>query len=705
MKETRPLVPGDPSRLGEYVLVGRLGEGGQGTVFLGRDGAGAEVAVKLLRAGLSEDPASRARFVRELAVAERVAGFCTAQVLDADVAGDQPYIVSEYVPGPSLQELVAERGPRGGTDLDRLAIGTATALTAIHQAGIVHRDFKPPNVLMGPDGPRVIDFGIARALDLGSSATSQAIGTPAYMAPEQVSGDPIGPAADLFAWGATMLYAVSGTAPFAGGAIAATMHRVLHFEPDLDPLPQHLRPLIAACLRKDPAERPGAQEVLLRLLGLPAGSGDTDIAPMLAQATTLAAADLTVADRPAPLGPRGRSRRLLLPAAAAGVAAAIAVPFVLWPDGGTTGGGGGSPVRLAVTAPLGGDSPDRAAAQVNAVKLAVAEYNGRRPRRKVEVVPLDLSHRAGGSRAAESTAVAAQIAGKGVSGVIGLAQFGEADDAQSILEQARIPVISPGYGRSFQNELQSAGRWRYWHGLLAPERVVAGTAATVVARELEPARAFVVDQSIKAEFPYGAMGDSVMKALSQAGVTATRVELEETSEAAAISKITAAGADVVFFQGRGDMAGSFARKLRQADATTRFVAAGLPAFSPAFSTTEGGRGADGALLACACLWPDGSGAASLSAFIQRYQRAYGRAPESPSAAEFYDAANAFLLAIAAGKTTGEQINIFLSTANVTGVTRKFRFNEHGDPVPATVYLYQMKKGRQTLLGDASTVKL
>src|SRR4051812_23322803 len=185
----QPLTHGDPRRLGAYEVTGRLGEGGQGVVYLGRGAAGETVAIKVLQAQLMEDETARARFVREVEVTKRVARFCTAQVLDAGMIDDRPYIVSEYVPGPSLQQQLKREGPRQGAALDRLAINTATALAAIHQAGVVHRDFKPGNVLMGPDGPVVIDFGISRALDASGSMTtalSQVVGTPAFMAPEQL---------------------------------------------------------------------------------------------------------------------------------------------------------------------------------------------------------------------------------------------------------------------------------------------------------------------------------------------------------------------------------------------------------------------------------------------------------------------------------------------------------------------------------------
>ncbi len=265
-----PLDPSDPTRLGGWELLGRLGTGGQGAVYLGRPadpGAGpSRVAVKLLHAQLLGDANARERFVRELALLQRVAGFCTAQMLAADMAGDRPYIVSEYVPGPSLRALVQEEGPRTGADLDRLAISSVTALSAIHRANVVHRDFKPQNVLMGPDGPRVIDFGIARAFDAGTTLTSQVVGTPAYMAPEQFSGR-AGPAADLFAWAGTLLFAATARDPFAGGPLPAVMYKIMHETPDLRVLPGPLAEVAAACLAKDPSDRPTSEEVLLWLLG------------------------------------------------------------------------------------------------------------------------------------------------------------------------------------------------------------------------------------------------------------------------------------------------------------------------------------------------------------------------------------------------------------------------------------------------------
>ena len=267
MPDGRPLKPGDPARLGSYTLTARLGEGGQGVVYLGESESGDQVAVKLLRADLANDDTARGRFLRELDAVKRVARFCTAQVLDADVEGDRPYIVSEYVPGPSLAQLVSSESPRSGADMERLAIGTVTALVAIHQAGIVHRDFKPQNVLIGADGPRVIDFGIARALDAAATMTNSAIGTPAYMAPEQLTAQELTPAADIFSWASTMVYAATGQSPFGQDTVMAVIHRIMNEPPDLGSIEEPLRGIVSDCLAKDPADRPQTQALLMRLLG------------------------------------------------------------------------------------------------------------------------------------------------------------------------------------------------------------------------------------------------------------------------------------------------------------------------------------------------------------------------------------------------------------------------------------------------------
>ncbi|MDX6744973.1 serine/threonine-protein kinase [Actinocorallia sp. A-T 12471] len=270
MPEAHSLRPGDPVQLGPYRLVGRLGEGGQGVVYLATAASGEQVAVKRLHTRFSGDNRARAAFAHELQAAQKVDPFCTARILTADVEGDVPYIASEYIHGLSLKRTVEEWGPRAGSQLNRLAIGTATALVAIHKAGVVHRDFKPSNVILGPDGPRVIDFGVARALDLTTASLSTGggpLGTPAYMAPEQFARAPVDRPVDVFAWASTLVYASCGEPPFGNDSISVVINRILHTEPDLGTLTGGLRELAEACLAKDPAARPTAEQLLFDLIG------------------------------------------------------------------------------------------------------------------------------------------------------------------------------------------------------------------------------------------------------------------------------------------------------------------------------------------------------------------------------------------------------------------------------------------------------
>jgi serine/threonine protein kinase len=281
------LRPGDPEQIAGYQVVSRLGAGGQGVVYLATSSSGQRVAIKQLRFG-PDDERARQQFVKEVAAARLVAPFCTAQVLDAQLDGPSPYVISEYIEGLSLQQRIERRGPMTDAALQRLAVGTATALAAIHQAGVVHRDFKPANVMLAYDGPRVIDFGIARDLSTETTVTSRIFGTPAYMAPEQLRAERVGPATDMFAWGSVIAYAATGRAPFEAPHMMAVMHRISSSEPDLAGVPAEMVAVLRRCLDKDPAGRPTAQQVLALLLGRPAPVHDaSDPTQVLAEATGL----------------------------------------------------------------------------------------------------------------------------------------------------------------------------------------------------------------------------------------------------------------------------------------------------------------------------------------------------------------------------------------------------------------------------------
>ncbi|MEU1391047.1 MULTISPECIES: serine/threonine-protein kinase [unclassified Nonomuraea] len=258
MPNVEPLREGDPAAVGPYRLAGRLGAGGHGVVYLARGRDGGPVAVKVLAEGvIAGEP-----FAREIAAARAVAPSCVARVLDASVRG-RPYVVTEYVDGPSLQEAGALRGAE---ELRRLAVTTATALADAHRAGVAHRDFKPSNVLLGPDGPRVTDLGVSAAFGTGVSATGAITGTPAYMAPEQLSGQEAGAPADVFAWASVIVFAATGMPPFGEDSLPAVINRILHDEPRTGDLPQPLLGVVLAGLAKDPTRRPPMADVLRHLL-------------------------------------------------------------------------------------------------------------------------------------------------------------------------------------------------------------------------------------------------------------------------------------------------------------------------------------------------------------------------------------------------------------------------------------------------------
>jgi serine/threonine protein kinase len=269
------LQPGDPRAIGPYRLVGRLGQGGMGQVFLGVSPGGRPVAVKAIRAELASDPQFRTRFRREVAAARRVSGVFTAMVVDADVDGPVAWLATAYVPGPSLAEAVDGHGPLPERSLLALTAGLAESLSAIHAAGVIHRDLKPSNVLLAEDGPRVIDFGISRAAESMTmlTQTGLVVGSPGFMSPEQAIGGEVGPPSDIFSLGAVLAFAATGRGPFGTGTTATLLYRVVHETPDLDRVPATVRPLVERCLAKDPAQRPTAAGVLAAVGDLqPAGN-------------------------------------------------------------------------------------------------------------------------------------------------------------------------------------------------------------------------------------------------------------------------------------------------------------------------------------------------------------------------------------------------------------------------------------------------
>ncbi|XVQ14683.1 PQQ-binding-like beta-propeller repeat protein [Spirillospora sp. CA-255316] len=328
------LRPGDPRRVGGHRLLGRLGSGGMGQVYLGRSPGGLQVAVKVVHPHLAEDPDFRRRFRRETAAARSVGGAFTAPVVDADPEADPPWLATAYLPGLPLHEVVAAHGPLPPAAVLALGAGLAEALVSIHRAGVVHRDLKPANVILGLDGPRVIDFGIAHAAE-GSLVTraGSALGSPGFIAPEQARGEPTGPAADVFALGAVLVYAATGTGPYGDGPPHLLIYRAVHEHPRLDAVTDpSLRAIAADCLGADPAARPAPARLLERLAPLVPDEADLrglgwlpePVAAGIARAGAATPANEAGATRPYEAGFLAPTRRRVLLLGGAGAVAAIA---------------------------------------------------------------------------------------------------------------------------------------------------------------------------------------------------------------------------------------------------------------------------------------------------------------------------------------------------------------------------------------------
>ncbi|MBB1242852.1 serine/threonine protein kinase [Streptomyces durbertensis] len=275
----------DPRVVGSFKLHRRLGAGGMGVVYLGSDRRGQRVALKVIRPDLAEDEEFRTRFAREVSAARRIRGGCTARLVAADLDAARPWFATQYVPGPSLHDKVHEGGPLSAAQVAAVGAALAEGLVAVHEAGVVHRDLKPSNILLSPKGPRIIDFGIAWATGASTlTHVGTAVGSPGFLAPEQVRGAAVTPATDVFSLGATLAYAATGDSPFGQGSSEVMLYRVVHEDAHLSAVPPALAPIVAACLAKSPEDRPSTLQLSLRLKeiaarearGLPAARVTTD---------------------------------------------------------------------------------------------------------------------------------------------------------------------------------------------------------------------------------------------------------------------------------------------------------------------------------------------------------------------------------------------------------------------------------------------
>ncbi|GGZ20260.1 hypothetical protein GCM10010387_11510 [Streptomyces inusitatus] len=455
----RPLKTADPSSIAGFRLIGRLGAGGMGVVYLARSARGTLCAVKVIRAEHAADPGFRARFRREAGIARLITGPGAVRVVDADPEAEEPWLATEFVPGPSLAEAVAAHGPLPEHTVRALGGGLAGTLAGAHEQGLIHRDVKPGNVLLALDGPRLIDFGIARSAGVTAlTATDAMIGTPGYLSPEQArlaGSAEVGPAADVFSLGCVLAYALTGRRPFGTGMAAAIVFRTVHEEPDLDGVPPGLLPLLRSALAKDPAARPTARELGAALAdprtGAAGGPGTDWLPPGLpaliaersARVLDLPVPEPTVAvGGPATPGVRGSRRRFLLLGTAAGAGGAAALWFGSRPSGPGTGAeAGAAPPRrvIGVLADLSG--PDKAGGRTRerAARLAAETFNAAPDR------PFELALRVrddGGDPGRARTAAEALAADPAVLAVVDLTARKVTRATALRHRAARLPLVA-----------------------------------------------------------------------------------------------------------------------------------------------------------------------------------------------------------------------------------------------------------------------
>ncbi|MFJ7956147.1 bifunctional serine/threonine-protein kinase/ABC transporter substrate-binding protein [Streptomyces sp. NPDC096319] len=572
----QPLRRADPSTIAGYRLLGRLGAGGMGVVYLARSAGGALAALKLIRAEHAADPGFRARFRREATAAERITGRWVVRVLGADPEAREPWLATEYVPGPSLAEAVALHGALPEPTVRALGARLADALDGMHTAGLVHRDVKPGNILLALDGPRLIDFGIARVSGATAlTATDAMIGTPGFLAPEQarVSGsDEVGPAADVFSLGCVLAYALTGERPFGAGAVAAVVYRTVHEEPDLGEVPDTILPLVAACLAKDPAARPTAADVRAALGEAEGPAGDwlpdglpTLIAQRSSRVLDLPVAEPTVLVHTAP--PEGPSRRrLLIGGAAAAVTGAggLTAWLTTRTPGAATGTGGPSgplpTYTIGVQTDLSGARKYAGRGQERGLRLAVESFNARSDR------PFDLAVKvrddAGDPRRA---AAAAEAFGKdrAVLAVLGPTTPEVVLAAAETYQRNALVYASVATAIGFEQMPGFQNQPSYFEMRPMRDLLQLGFSTIVIVRKQR--RVAIVEDQAAGAFAWSSAksAEDTFSSKAQIATTRHRVAADTEDFGPAVRAALAAGAEGVLYAGLSPRrAGLCARELR-----------------------------------------------------------------------------------------------------------------------------------------------
>lgn len=736
------LRPTDPARIGGHRLLGRLGAGGMGVVYLGRTDAGALAAIKVILPEHAGDEDFRARFRREAEAARRVDSPWAVPVTGADTEAERPWLATEFVPGPTLSDVVARRGPlpvRGVTVLGRLL---ARALAAVHAAGLVHRDVKPGNVLLTASGPRLIDFGIARAADATAlTATGLIVGTPGFLPPEAVSGgtarfaESSGAAGDVFSLGCLLAYAATGRPPFGSGAVDAVLYRTVHDAPDLDGVEDPgLRALLERCLAKDPGERPAAAGLdPLIAEDVPAGATadwlPEDVVRIIADRAAallaLPAIDATVAEEPGPPRPApGRRRFLLLAAGGAlalggGAFAAVRLTGDEAEGAGGDGAPGGRRLIIGVHADLTGPLSAAGRAQERGVRLAVDRFNSLddQPFRLAVKVLDDQGDPARSARVAEEFAHDPEVVA-----VIGPTSDESAGAALSAYDEAVMPVLTV-------SALQMAFPRRANASFFQAAPSYASLAVPIVNRlllrpDVERLGVLIDRAGGQAAYQSGYSANLLTPSLTT-GTTHPRVVPAGTTVFdPVITDLLAHRSDALFYAGDAAGAARVARILADLSFAGPCMAQHA-VMGPEF-LEQAGAAADGWEFVAPFIDANAPAAAT---FAAAHRKRFGAAPAAWSA-EAYDVAGLVArelagLAEAAAKTakpagkeasasvtpsgdgrpTRSALTAAIAAARYEGVSRSYAFDkERQQLIGRDAHLYRVEDGRLRYVGPAPKPK-
>ncbi|WP_405615682.1 bifunctional serine/threonine-protein kinase/ABC transporter substrate-binding protein [Streptomyces sp. NBC_01508] len=747
-----PLKAADPPAVGGYRLLGRLGAGGMGVVYLARSAGGVLVALKVIRAEYAADHGFRVRFRREAEAAGRLAGRWVVPVVAAAAEAREPWLATAFVPGPSLAEAVTSYGPLATRTVRVLGARLAEALTEVHEAGLVHRDVKPGNVLLALDGPRLIDFGIARSTGATAlTASDVVIGSPGYLSPEQARArvGELGPPSDVFSLGCVLAYALTGRRPFGTGSSAAVLFRTVHEEPDLDGVPRELLDLLTACLAKDPGDRPGSGEVREALadagdVGDAAGGGwlpaaltrlvaersaavlalpdpDPDPAPAPApdpeptpdpEAATITAAP---APAPAPAASEGLSRRRLLTLASAAGVVAVGGGVAAWAafrpaNGGTgkgTSGGTGSLPRhvVGLQADLSGRDKAAGRAQERGARLAVADHNSRADR------PFDLALRVldDGGEPKRAVEVAGTFAAdRAVRAVIGPTGTAGAEATVARYQKALLPLVTV----SCDTASFSASSERAFFELRPDGNALDAAFVDYLVRVRDARRTVLVDDRAAGRVSELLALDLSGFLADQDGTTVTRAVPADSDDFGPVAAaVSAAGADSVVYGGTSPRRAALcARAL--ADAGFRGVGMAPESALGAEFVAGAGAAAEGWVFVTTYVGP--AELAAAKGFVASYERRYGprggqQAPTrglfavEPYALEAYDALNFVARGMRELAATGVERGAMvrrLRGLTFKGLSRTIEFEDSTGAFVHTngLFLHQVEDGEAHFLG-------